>query len=294
MSDYSRTKKIQHTNYPNKGVRGGVAGFSRVEAMLTVDRLKQEFLFGVPLVSYLTKERMTDETLKNMLNRAAARVELECKIDISPVQRETHLPFDRTKYLQGWNQLDLASVPLLSIEELSIRGSDSVSSPDNTQGGGPDGKGSMLYNVPLEWIDLSQANKGLIHMVPLISSFTGTGMVGAAIQGPAAALFMVFNQLPNIPSYWYIRYTSGFEENCVPASINELLGCYAALEILSLIGPLRFFNSQSISIDGTGQSVAGPGPALFAQRIQELNQRIMELKDLIKARFSQKLVMSHI
>lgn len=131
-------------------------------------------------------------------------------------------------------------------------------------------------------------------MVPLISSFTGTGLVGAAIQGPAAALFMVFNQLPNIPAYWFCKWTSGFDENAIPVTINDLIGCYATLEILSLIGPLRPYNSQSIGIDGTSQGVSGPGPALYKQRVDELTQRIAELKDIVKARFTQKLVMSHI
>ena len=294
MADYSSTKGNINKVYPAKASNKGVAGFSRVEAMLSVTRLKNEFLFGIPLVSPLTRERMSDETLSAILNRARARAELECRIDISPVQRTTNLPFDRTKYIQGWNQIDLSWCPVHSIEELSIRGTDSVSTPDNPQGGGPDGLGTLLYNVPLQWLDMSMANKGLVHMVPLISSFTGTGLVGAAIQGPAAALFMVFNQLPNIPSYWFCKWTSGFDENAVPATINDLIGCYATLEVLSLIGPLRPYNSQNISIDGTGQGVSGPGPALFKQRVDELTQKVAELKDIIKARFTQKIVMSHI
>lgn len=294
MSDYTQTKKIINNNYPSKSVTGGVAGFPRVEPLLTVDRLKQEFLFGIPLVSPLTRQQITDDTLKNMLTRAMARVELECKIDISPVQRETSLPFDRVKYLQGWNQIDLSSVPLSSIEELSIRGVDSATTPSNPQGGGPDGKGSILYNVPLEWVDLSQANKGLLHLVPLISSFTGTGLVGAAISGPAAALFMVFNQLPQVPAYWFCRWTSGFKENAVPSTINELVGTYAAMEVLSLLGPTRLFNAQSINVDGTGQSVSGPGVQWLTTRLGELQQKAAELKDLIKANMSRKIIMSHI
>ena len=294
MADYKFTKPIINKNYPFNATKHGVAGFSRVEALFSVTRLKEEYLFGIPLVSYLTKEKMGDGTLKAALNRAIARVELECKIDVTPVQRVRNMPFDRTKYLQGWNQLDLSNFPVHSLEEVSIRGVNSRTFPDDPHGGGPDGEGTILYSVPLQWIDMSMAHKGLLHMVPLISSFTGTGLVGAAIQGPAAALFMVFNQLPNIPAYWFVRWTSGFGENEVPSTINDLIGTYAALEILSLLGPLRFFHSQSISVDSIGQSVSGPGPALFAQRIAELNQRAVELKDIIKARFTAKIVMSHI
>lgn len=351
MSDYRRTKPNIWKNYPAKASSKGVAGFSRTESLLSVSRLKTEYLFGIPLVSPITRERMSDEVITAALNRGIARVELECRIDVTPVQRVTNLPFDRTKYLQGWNQIDLSWFPIHSVEELSIRGTNSRSYPDNPDGGdfgiSPDepfpcdhlpcqapcrhlpcdrqgcnhgpwhepknrieipgqqiegrsyepsshGEGTLLYNVPLQWLDLSLGNKGFIHMVPLISSFTGTGLVGAAIQGPAAALFMVFNQLPNIPAYWFCKWTSGFDENAIPVTINDLIGCYATLEILSLIGPLRPYNSQSIGLDGASQGVSGPGPALYKQRVDELNQRISELKDIIKARFTAKLIMSHI
>jgi hypothetical protein len=294
MSEYSRTKPIPNRNYPSKSVVGGVAGFSRVEAMLTVDRLRQEFLFGIPLVSFITKETLKDETIRNILNRAAARVELECKIDVTPVQREGHFPFDRVKFLQGFNQIDLSNVPLRSLEEFSIRAVNSANTPDNVSGGGPDGKGTVIYTLPLDWIDLSQSHKGILHVFPLISTFTGTGQVAAAVMGPSASLFMNLIHQTYMPAYWYVRWTSGFDENAVPATLNELIGCFAALEILSLIGPLRLWNSQSINIDGSGQSVAGPGSQLFKQRIDELTSRIAELKDLIKARFSQKIVMVHI
>lgn len=294
MSDYSRTKPIQTNNYPTKSVTGGVAGFSRVEALLTVDRLKSEFLFGIPLISPLTRERLTDDAIRNILSRAMARVELECKIDITPVQRKTHFPFDRTKFLQGFNQIDLSNVPLVSLEEFSIRAVNSANTPDNVNGGDQLGDGTVIYNLPLDWIDLSQSHKGLLSVFPIISTFTGTGQIGAAIQGPSASLFMTLIHLQYMPAYWYIKWTSGFKENGVPATINDLIGTFAALEILSLLGPLRLFNSQSINIDGTGQSVSGPGNQWLTVRIGELSERAAALKDLIKARFTQKVVMAHI
>lgn len=294
MSDYSRTKPIQNNNYPSKSVTGGVAGFSRVEPLLTVDRLKEEFLFGIPLISPLTREKLTDDAIRNILTRAMARVELECKIDITPVQRKTHFPFDRTKFLQGFNQIDLSNFPLLSLEEFSIRAVNSANTPDNPTGGDQNQEGSVIYSLPLDWIDLSQSHKGLLHVFPLISTFTGTGQVGAAIQGPAASLFMSLIHQQYLPAYWFVKFTSGFKENGVPATINDLIGTFAALEVLSLLGPLRLFNSQSINIDGTGQSVAGPGVQWLTTRIGELNERAAALKDLIKARFTQKITMSHI
>src|SRR5271165_4481356 len=111
MSNNYRTNKPNPTsNFPvnSEKLRGeGAAGFSRVEEWLTPDRIKDEFLFGIPLVSLTTGQKLSDKTIKNIINRAAAKLETKCKIDVFPVQRVHREDFDRTKYLQGWNQLQL-------------------------------------------------------------------------------------------------------------------------------------------------------------------------------------------
>src|ERR1035441_5229640 len=76
----------------------------------TVEFLSLEVPYGRnrgEVVSILTGQIMTDETIKNIIRRAAADVELKCKIDIFPVQRIKREDFDRVKYLQGWNQLQM-------------------------------------------------------------------------------------------------------------------------------------------------------------------------------------------
>lgn len=274
----------------------GAAGFTRVEEWITPERLKNEWLFGIPLVSPITKQTLTDSTLKNIIRRAAANVELKCKVDVFPVQRFERIEFDRTKYLQGWNQLQLGYSNISSIQEVSIRASNSQTTAQNVtfppNNGNGDIEGSPLYIVPLEWIDMNQAHKGLLHFVPLQTTFGSYGVVGPS-AGAAAPLFAIFSQLQWIPSFWACKYTSGFKENSIPAPVNDLIGCYAAMEVLSLLGPLNRHTSQSISLDGASQSTSGPGPQLYVTRYGELKDKVDDLIDLIKSRFGKKIFMSH-
>jgi len=298
--DYSSNKKNPAGLYPGGVTKlsgEGVAGFSRVEEWMTPERIRQEYLFGIPLVSPITQEKLSDDTIKTFIRKTAADIELKIKIDITPVQRFDRIEFDRTKYLQGWNQLQLKHGNVNSVQEVAIRASNSQSIQNGVQNvqnnAGNDVEGAPLYIVPLDWIDMNMAHKGLLHFVPLQTTFGSYGVVGPS-AGAAAPLFAIFSQLQWIPSFWAVKYTCGFDENAIPAPINDLIGCRTAQKILSMIGPLNRFNSQSISLDGSSQSVSGPGPQLYVQRMQDLETQAKDLEDLIAKRFGKKFFMSHI
>lgn len=301
MSDYSNKKPNPHGQYPldhealpQNSTNVG-SGFTRVEQWMTVERLKNEFLFGIPLVSPITQQVLPDPVIKNIIAKAAARIELECNIDVFPVVRVVRQPYDRVKMTQGFNQIDTGVRSIRELLEVSIRAANSYTIQNNVEryNDPANQEGTVLYNFPLEWIDPSLLRKGLIHFVPLQSAANGL-IPGGLIGGTSAPLFQVLTQLSNIPGYFFVRYASGWEENSIPSIVNDLIGTYAAMEILSMLGPTNKWSSQSIGIDGASQGVSGPGNQIFALRMQELAQKAENLKDLIKSRFSNKIFMRHI
>src|SRR5271166_2515108 len=127
---YDNNKPNPAASYPEGGTKlagEGVAGFTRVESWLTPERLKAEFLFGIPLRSPITKEEMNLDALKVFIRKAAAHAEIKCKIAVTPQQKIDRIEFDRTKYLQGWNQLALKYGGVSSLQEVSIRAVNSQS-----------------------------------------------------------------------------------------------------------------------------------------------------------------------
>jgi hypothetical protein len=293
MADYSRSKKRIASAWPSRASDGGAGGYSRGEAFLTPERLKNEFLFGIPLKSPLTGETMSDDTLKSIIRKAAGEVELRCKVDIFKTQRVMRLEFDRTKWAQGFGQLDLGYPNIYSVEEISIRTVESQST-ENPNPAPEEEDGKLIYRMPLAWIDLdSMGHKGVIHTVPLQTSYTGVGQVGS-YNGAAAAILTVFQQLRFMPAFWYAKFTTGFDDNSVPGPINNLIGYRAALMILSMLGPTQKYSSKSIGIDGASQSLGGPGNQQFALRAQDLEKQIAELELSIKSYFGSKIFMSHI
>lgn len=299
MGDYSVTKPNPQLAYPEgasalSGDQG--SGFTRVEPFLTPEILKSDYLFGIPLYSPTTRQQLSDETIKNAISRAYAKVEMECKIDIFPQQRIKRLEFDKVKFFQGWGQLNCGVRNIRSIEELSIRTTNSFQTPLSTSFSDPnDPNGSVIYSYPLTWIDMSLAHKGLISTVPLQTTFATTGNGATPISGPQAAIFAIFTKLNFIPGFWFIKLTSGFPNNSIPNAVNELAACYACMSLLSMLAPAtNRMNSQSISIDASSQSVSTMGPNIYQLRMQELKERAIELSDVTKAYFTQKIYMDSI
>lgn len=300
MADYKSTKPQTTHNYPQKATRGGVSGFERVQPFITPERMRNEFLFGIPLKSFLTGQVMSDETLKSLIARAAAQVELKCKIDIFPVQRLIRQDFDYTKYSQGFNQMNLGWAPLKSLEEVAIRLVNSTVYYDG-QSNQNDPEGELIYAFPLSWVNLAYGYKGVLNFTPIQTVYGGTGMAGGINSsgggmgpGGAATLMTAMSRTRLFPSFWSIKATFGFDENAIPSPLNDLIGYTAALEVLSLLGITNWATSKSISIDAASQSVSGPGPQIFALRITQLEEKKKDLEDLIKKRFTANgIFMSH-
>jgi hypothetical protein len=320
MADYRESKRRITGGFPQKVSKKGAEGFDRSEELLTVQRLKDEFLFGIPLTSPLTKQTMSDDTIKSLIRKCAAEVEAECKVDIFPVQRKVRLEFDRTKHTQGWGQLNLGFSNLLSIEEVSIRTveSRSTQSPgphpwpnphiESTETPSPPNSpihplppfgpedledGHLIYKLPLAWIDIdTNGHKGIIYTVPLQTVYTGVGQVGS-YNGAASAILMILNQIQWMPGFWFVKWTSGFEENKIPNPINDLIGNKVALRVLSMLGPTQKYNSKNVSIDGVGQGLSGPGVQQFKERKDDLEKQIAAGKDLVRKYFGNSIYMTH-
>jgi hypothetical protein len=279
-------------------IKAATSGPNRIEPLITPKRVRDEFLFGLPLASIVTGEKMTDATLQSIINRKIDFIETVIRVPFFPVERTIRIDFDRTKYIQGFNQLDLGYAACIAVNEVCIRAANSASSPYNEnppQGGAT---GTLLYDLPLDWIDMGTADKGLLHLVPLQASIGSTMLGSGPITGAYAPLFAVFtSQFGWIPSFWYIRATFGITQTGqgVPAIANELIGNLVAQEILSMLGPqFGLFISKSIGLDGISQSTASAGPSIFVVRYNELEAKIQFALNLFENRFGRKFFMSHI
>jgi hypothetical protein len=256
MADYSDGKPSLGAVWPENATD---TAYGRLEPLISPTQLRTRHLFGIPLVSQmrdpLTNKAMvmTDTMLQDFIDEALQTAELEAHIDIAPVQRDERHPFDRNLYEQ-FGYMQLHHKPCSHIEKLSVTPSNNID----------------VYSVPLDWVNTGYLIRGQINIVPLTIAFPNGGFIPS--QSAGGALFLsIMGQRAWLPSFWQVRYTSGFKDGLVPRVINKLIGTIAALNILSQLAATHArSSSHSLGIDGVSQSVSTPGPQLFSVRIGEL------------------------
>lgn len=279
MTDYSKAKNAIKSNYPENSV--DAEEWSRLEPVLTPDIFRRRFLFGIPLVSPtmnpITKKYdiKTTEDLRDSILRAISQIEMDTSLDIYPVQREEKHPFDRN-LLQQYGYFRVEHKPIMSVTELSVR----------------PGSNENIYVVPNEWIDAGYFAKGQLNIVPIVPAYSTSFIT--AVSGSGAVFLQILSGAGWVPTFWCISYTSGFPDGKVPRLINELIGCYAAIDVLSEMAALYRSSSHSIGMDGMSQSVSGPGPQVYDVRINKLEERRKNIVGKLKGLYGNKFIMTNI
>jgi hypothetical protein len=116
--------------------------------------------------------------------------------------------------------------------------------------------GAPIYTIPNVWIDMANAQRGILNVNPLSPAFSAIG-TNTAVGAAGATILQFIGQQGWVPGYWNVVCLHGYctEEGQVPVKINEVIGMKAAMLVIVNLLPLYRFASQSLGIDGLSQSV---------------------------------------
>jgi hypothetical protein len=278
MSDFTDAKTTIAGVWPNNVV---TADYERLEPIIGPDELKARFLFGISLVSQM-KDPITgknaimhDAQIKDLIDGTIQQVEQDLKIDIFAVERQERYPFDAPAF-QQYGFMRTEHYPIANIRSMTI------TAPNNQD----------VYTVPLEWVSPAYFLRGQVNVVPWLAnsqSISGYSATGSGSGG--AHLLSVLGSSMFCPAYWQLIYTSGFMDGMVPRIVNDVIGVTAAINILSMLGATYARSTgHSLGIDGMSQSISGPGPNIFAVRIQDLEAQRQRLIGKVKAAFGKKIL----
>jgi|ERR1700677_3077052 len=257
-----------------------------LETLLTPEMLISRHLWGIPLVSRfqdpITRKpfRITEPMIADEIRRAIARIESELHICIMPRQIQERIAFDRAEFL-SLGYIKLKNRPVSRIFALD------VVAPD----------GQSVFQVPLSWLELGNLNSAQLNLIPFTIAAVGSGGNGAipSTSPGGSVFFSIFSGSPWLPAFWTCEYEVGWPDSSFPRIINEIVGISAAMEILSkLAATFAMTTSHSISLDSGSQSVAGPGPALFQVRMQELQTQKDIIRKTLKGILGSNFVISTI
>lgn len=243
---------------PSESVAGiGLA----IQSVLTVEQLKQRYLFGVNLTND-EGEPLPDEVFQFYILSAVAWLEHELDIKILPTTFEREMEdYQRNNY-HAFTHIQLENYPVISVEEFAVEY--------------PSGQSVIVF--PDEWLRLDK-NHGILRVVP-----TGGTLSQLMIGQGGSFLPAIYNGMDYLPDLFAISYTAGFEDGELPFNLLDLIGKVASFGPFNIFGDLiagAGIASVSLSIDGLSQSVGTTSSATNSGYGARLIQYQREVKDWV-------------
>lgn len=289
-------KKGTGAVYPERAI-DGTGLYAELEPLLDGKTMQRRFLFGIPLISPMTKEKLTPEDLTDFVTRGMARFQMDSKTIVQTKILRHRLPFDPNLY----NQHIFCEVPMKPIRRvirLAICSSnyrDQVDQDGNPLGDAKYPTGGNIYTIPNDWVEMGNAVRGYINVNPLSPAFTALGTASAT--GAAGATILQFiGQQGWVPAYWTLEAETGLscEDGSVPVIVNEAIGSAAAIYACDILLPLFRTASQSMSVDNLSQSVNDRMIELLQDKRNTLEVRYKEIIKQLKVMFGNSFFSSNV
>jgi hypothetical protein len=253
-------------------------GFDRYLPIPNPESMKRGALFGLPLKSFLTGQVVDDCTIQSYIAQAISEIEHTLGLFITPVTFSERHDYSREMQFWAFGITKLYNSPILNVEEYELTFNNGIGIP-----------GSLpLVKIPLEFIHV-QPQDGTIQLVPA-QGVTISGFIVSIYSGLG---YHAFNS--QAISYWpgavFVKYRAGFEKHRVPALLVALIENLAAYKFLSALGPVLFpYQSTSVGLDGTSQSVSTMGPLFLQNRLNDLQKMIQSEMEAAKGYYLKRFL----
>lgn len=235
--------------------------FHRTEPLLTVEQLKIRYLAGLKFTDQEGNE-IPKETFQHAISAAISYLEHKLDIIILPTElRENH--DYRSQDYTMFNFISLKKRPVSEVSEILAK------FPNNQE----------LVKYPTDWFVLEK-EAGQIQLSPVEGTFSGLIITQGGSYVP-----LIYGSRDYWPHLFQITYKAGFEPDCIPTIINEMIGMQASIRMLEMLGDLIFgpggIVSENVSIDGAAVGKAGQ-PTAFAARLKSYKEQMTDYIDVVK------------
>jgi len=148
------------------------------------------------------------------------------------------LDFKSIEYMQ-WMYLQLNIYPITSVQEVNLKW----------------GADELVIAFPSTWFKVWHRT-GQIQLLPSLATINSLLFAQIGLVSP------LLNRNSYFPQMLEVKYNAGLatDANNVPSLINQIIGLYAAINVLSIIGsigvgPYPGVSNMSLSLDGMSQNV---------------------------------------
>lgn len=241
------------------------AAFTASESLVTPEELKTRYLFGIDLSDPTTGEELPKETIQHAINTAISFLEHDLDIIIMSRSFTESYDYRAVDYID-FNMLKLKKRPVCSVEKLKAK------FPQNRD----------LVDYPEEWY-VVEKEAGQLQLSPVEGTFSGL----IVTQG-GSYLPLIYGTRQYWPHLFEVQYTAGFDNDCVPVIINDMIGMQASIHLFELLGDIVLgpgVASESTNLDGAGISKGTTASAMFhafSARVESYRKKIEQYSNAVK------------
>lgn len=221
------------------GIPSGNSRIKRTEPLITVDKLKEVYLYGLTFKND-DGEDLPKSAFQQYIDNAVSMLEHYLDIAIAPVKGKTENRDYRLNEYADWGFFELSNYPVICINKIEL-----VYFRDDT--GEPD----VIQEIPGSWIRL-QEHDGIVRLIP-------NARFPASLQvGSTGNYFPEILRTEMVPHLWRFNYDYGFDDGKIPVLINQAISMLAAIQALIVGGNLVLgagIAGSSISLDALSQSI---------------------------------------
>lgn len=235
----------------------------KTEPLVTVEQMRQTWLFGVKIRDKETGEDMPEDSYQNALDTAISLLEHYLDISISPVRNYKEFKdYNRNEYYD-WGYMQLNNFPVECVNSIKlVYFRDDNGEIDETQ----------TIKIPNNWIRVD-AMDGIIRLVP-------NGKFPANLQIGNGGFYPELFSVAKVPHAWEVDYNYGFCSGQVPVLMNQAISMIASIIMLITAGHLILgagIAGTSISLDGLSQSIQTTQSAEnsgFSSTIKDISEKL--------------------
>ena len=248
----------------------GNTNYTQVEPLLTVEKLKNTYLFGTLHFPDSNGKELTDDDIQTFINNAISMLEMALDIAVMPRKKREYKDYFLNDYYE-WGYMKLNNYPVIDIESIDMVYNKSQPNGDDFD---------AVVEIPKQWIRLDP-DTGIVRLIPS-NRFPSQLQIGAN-----GSFFPdIFRRNSHVPHMWRINYTHGFREGCVPSALNAAIGLIASIFVMNILGDLiqgAGIAGTSISLDGLSQSIQTTASAEnhgFSAKVKDYARQLFGDKSL--------------
>jgi len=247
-----------------------VSDFTVGTLVWSAENIKNNYLYGVPLLDPKTGQVISDKVLEFYIQSATEEIQRLLGIYLQKTTQRETLDFQIEDYYAKYNPLKL-TYPVLSITSIKGRLGE-----------------SEILELPKEWIAF--AKRDYVNSRNVFTIVNGTSNIQfnttqfISYFGFPTGLSIYNRSTGAIPCFWDVTYETGFC-GIIPYDILDVIGMMATIPLLAIIGDVRDagLSSKELSIDGVKSSYSTTSSATSSA----YSARILEYRKLIDAKVKE-------